>query len=72
MRPKISVGKKPDGTFDIFNNDALLHGAVTEEWLPRYLNAYLVEDKRDDVLRRLKMEDKVTVEILSFGKFEQV
>jgi len=72
MQTKISVSKKPDGKFDVSNNDELLNGSVTEEWLPRYLNAYLVEDKRDDVLRRLKMEDEVTAEILSFGKFEQI
>jgi hypothetical protein len=72
MRPEISVNKKPCGTFRIFNNDSLLHDDVPEKWLPKYLNAYLVEYKRDHVLRRLKTEDKAAVETFSLGKLEQV
>ncbi len=72
MRPEISVRKKSYGTFGIFNNDALLHDDVPEKWLRKYLNAYLVEYKRDHVLRRLKTEGKAAVETFSLAKLEQV
>jgi hypothetical protein len=71
MHSNINVSKKPDIKFDISINGKLVKSSVTEEWLPIYLNGYLTEGKRDEVLRRLKIEGNATAEI-PFGKFEQI
>jgi len=71
MHASISITGRQDGTFDVFNSDQLLNGSVSDRWLPKILNGYLSEDKRDEALRRLKAMDRVTVDALSFGKLEQ-